>query len=73
MSHYCHAENCTKEVPPRLLMCYRHWKMVPLALQRAVWRHYRPGQEIDKRPTREYLDVMKKAIQAVAEKEAASL
>jgi hypothetical protein len=57
---------CEKEVPPKLLMCLTHWRMVPRRLQRLVWKHYRPGQEIDKRPTREYLDVMKRAIRAVS-------
>lgn len=67
--HTCHAEGCTRVVPPRLLMCPRHWGMVPPALQAAVWRHYRPGQETDKRPTREYLDAAHAAIRAVAERE----
>lgn len=64
--HTCHAEGCTRVVPPRLLMCPRHWAMVPPALQAGVWRHYRTGQEIDKRPTREYLDAAHAAIAAVA-------
>lgn len=67
--HFCHATGCSTEVPPRLLMCLRHWRMVPRDIQSAVWRHYRPGQEIDKRPTAEYLAVMKLAIDAVAVKE----
>lgn len=69
MPHLCHAKNCTIAVPPRLLMCIRHWRMVPLDIQRLVWKHYRPGQEIDKRPTREYLAVMQQAIDAVAAKQ----
>ncbi len=64
--HYCHAMGCGKHVPPKLLMCLKHWRMVPSDLQRLVWRHYRPGQEIDKRPSEAYLAVMKRAIQAVA-------
>lgn len=70
MSHTCHAEGCSKVVPPKLLMCLRHWRMVPRDLQQAVWALYRPGQEIDKRPTMEYLEVMQEAIDAVAAKEA---
>ena len=67
--HTCHAKGCTVEVPPKLLMCLRHWRMVPKEIQSAVWRHYRPGQEIDKKPTAEYLTVMKLAIDAVAARE----
>jgi len=68
--HVCHAKNCGKPVPPKLLMCLKHWRMVPQSIQRKVWRHYRPGQEIDKLPTAEYLVVMKEAIDSVAEQEA---
>ena len=70
MSHRCHAKGCSKAVPPRLLMCSRHWYMVPKRLRDAVWEHYRPGQEIDKCPTRAYLDAADAAIAAVAAQEA---
>lgn len=53
-----------------MLMCAKHWRMVPVAVQRKVWATYRPGQEIDKNPTTEYLDAQRRAVQAVAEKEA---
>lgn len=69
MSHVCHAKGCSVPVPPKLLMCRKHWRLVPRALQRQVWAHYRAGQEIDKRPTMEYLDVADEAIRAVAKKE----
>lgn len=65
MPHFCHALRCNQQVPPKLLMCRRHWFMVPRAIQAKVWKHYRPGQEIDKMPSREYLEVMKEAIEAV--------
>ena len=63
--HICHATGCGKPVPPKLLFCLKHWRLTPKKIQLLVWRHYRPGQEIDKRPTLAYLDVMKQAIQAV--------
>lgn len=69
MSHTCHARDCTKNVPPRMLMCAPHWRKVPSDLQDAVWATYVPGQEITKTPTREYLIAAKNAINAVAEKE----
>lgn len=69
IKHLCHARGCPIAVPPKLLMCIRHWRMVPRDIQRRVWAHYRPGQEIDKRPTRQYLEVMNEAIQAVAARE----
>ncbi len=67
--HLCHARGCYKEVPPKLLMCLRHWKLVSRPTQRLIWKHYRTGQEVDKRPTLEYLDVMKTAIEEVWKKE----
>lgn len=67
--HTCHAHGCTAEVPPKLLMCLKHWRMVPKALQRAVWATYRSGQEIDKQASREYLEAAKAAIDAVHTKE----
>lgn len=65
-AHTCHAVGCGRAVPPRLVMCNRHWRMVPRQLQREVWRHYRKGQEIDKRPTLAYLIAQRAAVNAVA-------
>ena len=64
--HTCHAEGCEAVVPPKMLMCLRHWRMVPVGLQRSVWRFYVPGQEIRKDPTVEYLRAAGEAITAVA-------
>jgi hypothetical protein len=71
--HTCHAKGCTVPVPPKLLFCPKHWRMTPKELQHAVWAAYRPGQEIDKQPSQEYLAVMKAAIEAVAQKENAGI
>ena len=71
--HRCHAKGCEVPVEPRKLMCGRHWRMVPRFLQYAIWKHYRPGQEIDKRPSVEYLEAMRQAINAVAVQEGRSL
>ena len=71
MKHTCHAKGCNVEVAPKLLMCIRHWRMVPKTLQAAIWRHYRPGQEIDKQPSEAYLVTQRAAVAAVAAKEAA--
>lgn len=68
--HHCHAKGCSTAVPPIMLMCRRHWAMVPKSVQREVWRHYRSGQCDDKRPSREWHRAADAAIQAVAEKEA---
>lgn len=64
-AHRCHAVGCTLEVPPSLMMCKRHWFMVPKPLRKAVWHHYRSGQEVRKDPSPEYLEAAKAAIKAV--------
>lgn len=71
MTHTCHAIGCNKAVPPKYLMCGRHWAIVPKPQQLEIWRHYRPGQEVDKRPSAEYLAVMKATIDLVARAEGA--
>ena len=69
MSHHCHAVGCERRCPPAMFMCGPHWRKVPKENQREVWRTYRPGQEIDKRPTSEYMQVTNEARRIVAEKE----
>ena len=61
--HKCHAEGCDVPVPPLMLMCLKHWRAVPSHIQAQVWRHYRPGQEIDKDPSPAYLLALKAAVE----------
>lgn len=58
MSHKCHWPDCQKDVPPKMFMCLAHWRRVPRVLQLKIWSTYRAGQEIDKRPSAEYLAVV---------------
>ena len=46
--HTCHATGCRTTVPPKMFACRRHWFTLPKALRDAIWRTYRPGQEISK-------------------------
>lgn len=69
MSHHCHAVGCTEEVPPKMHMCFKHWRMVPKTVQDLIWEHYRRGQEIDKKPSVEYICVAFVSISCVALKE----
>ena len=69
MSHTCHADNCQKNIAPKLFMCLQHWKMVPKDMQNNVWNNYRQGQENDKRPTIAYLKATRLARCFVAFKE----
>ncbi len=70
MLHTCHAIGCNRQVPAQAIMCRPHWFMVPKPLREEISLTYRPGHEIDKEPSAEYLDAARRAKQAVAEKEA---
>lgn len=67
--HKCHAEGCDTEVAPKLHMCLPHWRLVPKLVQQLIWKHYRPGQEVDKKPSTEYLCVAFVSVSCVALKE----
>lgn len=69
MTHHCHARGCTEPLRPELLMCSKHWKMVPMDLKKLVWANYRPGQSDDKNPSPRYVEAAKAAIEAVALRE----
>jgi hypothetical protein len=55
--HKCHWPGCTKQVPPAMWGCKRHWFSLPWNLRNKIWRAYRPGQEIDMNPSKQYLDI----------------
>lgn len=67
--HHCHAIGCEKPIPPKMHMCGEHWRLVPKAVQQLIWKHYRPGQEIDKRPSIDYIAAAFISISCVALKE----
>ena len=69
IEHHCHALGCKTLVPPELLMCLKHWRMVPKDIQKRVWAHYRDGQCDDKNPSKEWHQAADEAINAVAIKE----
>lgn len=60
-AHTCHAPGCIRIVPPRMFCCKPHWYKLPKRIRDAIWREYRPGQEIDKRPSLRYLAVQQLA------------
>lgn len=66
MSHTCHAHGCDVPILPRQFMCRKHWFMLRKPMQRAIWREYREGQEVDKNPSLRYLAVQQRAVSEVA-------
>ncbi len=67
--HHCHARGCGVATKPEMLMCRRHWFMVPKPIRDRVWATYRVGQCDDKQPSSEWHAAADAAIQAVATKE----
>lgn len=55
-NHHCHWPGCPKRVPPAIWGCRDHWYTLPPHLRRKILTAYRPGQEITKRPSAEYLE-----------------
>lgn len=55
--HHCHWPSCNKSVPPAMWGCRAHWFKLPLRLRSKIWATYRPGQEVTKTPSREYIEV----------------
>jgi hypothetical protein len=55
--HHCHWLGCETQVPPAMWGCAFHWRKLPKALRDDLWEAYRPGQEIDLRPSTEYMRV----------------
>lgn len=68
--HKCHASGCEVETQPKLFMCLRHWRRLPRSMRDEIWFAYRPGQEIDKRPSAEYLVAARAAIEWMAKADA---
>ncbi len=67
--HVCHAIACTEMVPPKMLMCRKHWFSVPKIIRDQVMAHYRSGQIGDWKPSKEYCEAAKAALRAAAENE----
>jgi hypothetical protein len=60
-NHHCHWPGCEKLVPPAMWGCSRHWFKLPARIRRNIWAAYRPGQEISKTPSAEYIAAAREA------------
>jgi len=65
--HTCHWPGCETPVPPAVWGCRKHWFRLPPSLRKLIWATYRPGQEIDMRPSPAYLEVAEKIQKWIAE------
>jgi hypothetical protein len=66
--HKCHAEGCPAIIATHLLMCRRHWRMVPPQIQRSVYQSWAVQQHISE-PVEGYVKARTAAIEAVKTRE----
>lgn len=59
--HTCHWPGCGRSVVPAAWGCKKHWFMLPPEIRRRIWRAYRPGQEVSKTPSTEYIEAAREA------------
>lgn len=64
--HKCHAISCPVPIPPRLLFCKAHWRLVPDGVKAQVYAAYQHGQEQTKVTTAAYRQAMALAVIMVA-------
>lgn len=60
-THLCHWPGCREVVSPRYFACRPHWASLPWLIKLRILRSYRPGQEIDKNPSPDYIAAAKAA------------
>ncbi len=61
LNHHCHWPGCQRKVPPAAWGCRPHWFALPPAIRTRIWRAYKPGQEMSKRPSVEYVAAVTEA------------
>jgi hypothetical protein len=59
--HTCHWQGCGRQVPPAMWGCSTHWFKLPKRIRDRIWATYRPGQEITKTPSENYLKAAQEA------------
>lgn len=55
--HTCHWPGCTKQVPPAMWGCKKHWFALPFCLRQEIWAAYRIERILDMSQSKEYLEV----------------
>lgn len=65
--HHCHWLGCNKQCKPAYWGCFKHWMMLPKYLRDKIWEAYKPGQEVNMSPSREYLEVAREVAKWIKE------
>jgi endonuclease I len=61
-NHLCPIDRCNHSLPQHLLMCSRHWRLVPRQLQQKVYAAWNRGE-----PRQNYVAIRSEAIRCVNE------
>lgn len=61
-THKCPVEGCNIRTPHHILMCSKHWRMVPPDLQRQVFAAWNRGRVAN---LQDYLAVRAEAVRSV--------
>jgi hypothetical protein len=69
-THECHWPGCEKQVPPARWGCREHWYALPKDLRDRIWQAYRPGQETDATPSRQYVEVAREVRAWISQRKA---
>ena len=62
--HCCPMPGCGRPIKAKFVLCADHWHTFPKEIQTRVWRHFRRGQDLDDKPSREYIAAAQAAIDA---------
>jgi len=65
--HECHWPGCGVQVPPAMWGCREHWMRLPKRLRDLLWDTFRPGQEMNRTPSREYVKAAREVQNWIAE------
>lgn len=66
-SHACHCPHCKTKVHPRMFGCKSCWFFLPQNMRDTIWATYKPGQEITKTPSAEYIQAARAAVEYLRE------
>lgn len=66
-NHHCHWPGCGKQCKPAYWGCYSCWMKLPKYLRDKIWETFKPGQEVNATPSREYIQVAREVQQWIKE------
>ena len=62
MNHQCPIDGCPNQLPSHILMCCRHWQLVPSNLKTQVYATWNRGKPAN---LQDYLSARQEAVRSV--------